>query len=95
MAKEQKSEEAKPVEVKTASTKIPTEAQRVRRKKHAEQWQAAHPGLRYVQFVIETELWNQFMAKCCRTKKPNAVFTRMIREAVEGKRAISEDAAGS
>jgi hypothetical protein len=87
MAEEQKSEEAKPVEVKTASRKIPTEAQRVRQKKRAEQWQAAHPGLRYVQFVIETELWNQFMAKCCTTQRPNVVFARMVREAVQGKTA--------
>lgn len=92
--KDQKPEEAKPVEVKAEGRKVPTEAQRVRRKKHAEQWQAAHPGLRHLQFVIEIELWNQFMAKCCTTQKPNAVFTRMIREAVEGRRAIPENAAG-
>jgi hypothetical protein len=92
--KDQKPEEAKAVEVKLECRKVPTEAQRVRRKKRADQWQAAHPGMRYLQFVIEIELWNRFMAKCCTIQKPNAVFTRMIREAVEGRRAILEDAGG-
>ena len=60
----------------------PTETQRQRSKRHIEKWREAHPGLRHVQFVIEVELWDQFVARCCSTGKPNTVFTRMIREAV-------------
>ena len=60
----------------------PTEKQRQRRKRHLDKWREANPGLRHVQFVIDIGLWNQFVAKCCVTHRPNVVFTRMIREAV-------------
>ena len=93
MAKEQNSEEAKPVAAKANQTseqvgphvarKEPGEAERQRRQ--AEHWQQAHPGLRRVYFVIDTELWDRFVALCCTTQRPNAVFTRMVREAVQAK----------
>ncbi len=91
--KQAKPEEAKPVEVKADQApeqavqrsvrKDPREVERQRRQ--AEHWQQTHPGLRRVYFVIDTELWDSFMASCCTTQKPNAVFTRMIREAVKAK----------
>jgi hypothetical protein len=61
----------------------PTEKKRARRKRRLEKWQEAHPGLRHVQFVIDIKLWDQFVARCCTTHRPNVVFTRMIREAVD------------
>jgi hypothetical protein len=60
----------------------PTEKQRARRRRQSELWREAHPGLRYVQFVIDVELWDRFVANCCATHRPNVVFARMIREAV-------------
>ena len=60
----------------------PTEKQRARRRRQSEIWREAHPGLRWVQFVVDIELWDQFVASCCATHRPNVVFTRMIREAV-------------
>jgi len=91
--KREKPEEAKPVEVKAdqapeqavhhSARKDPREAERQRRQ--AERWQQSHPGLRRVYFVIDTELWDRFVASCCATHKPNAIFTRMIREAVQAK----------
>ena len=63
----------------------PREKQIARRKRQSELWREAHPGLRYVQFVIEIELWDQFVARCRATHRPNVVFARMIREAVEAK----------
>ncbi len=91
--KREKPEEAKPVEVKTdqapeqashgSAKKDPKEAERQRRQ--AEHWQQSHPGLRRVYFVIDTELWDRFVTLCCATQKPNTVFTRMIREAVQTK----------
>ena len=72
-----------PGELITARTGSgPTEKQRQRSKRHIEKWQEAHPGLRHVQFVIEVELWDRFVARCCSAGKPNTVFTRMVREAV-------------
>jgi hypothetical protein len=59
----------------------PTEKQKARRRRQSEIWREAHPGLRYVQLVIEIELWD-LVASCCATHRPNVVFTRMIREAV-------------
>jgi hypothetical protein len=93
MAEEQKSEEPKPAEKKAdqvpgqvtprSEKKDPKEIERQRRQ--AEHWQQSHPGLRRVYFVIDTELWDRFVASCCTAQKPNAVFTRMIREAVQAK----------
>ena len=77
-------------ESRVLERKRPSEKQRARRKKQSELWREAHPGLRYVQFVIEIELWNQFVARCCAEHRPNVVFTRMIREAVERSEAIEE-----
>ena len=75
--------EPTPVEPTAARTRSgPTEKQRARRRRQSEIWREAHPGLRYVQFVIEIELWDRFVARCCATHRPNVVFTRMIREAV-------------
>jgi hypothetical protein len=48
----------------------PTEKQRARRRRQSELWREAHPGLRYVQFVIDIELWDQFVARCCATHRP-------------------------
>jgi len=70
--------------------KGPSEKRKARRKRQTEKWREAHPGLRFVQFVIEIELWNQFVARCCAEHRPNVVFTRMIREAVERSEAIEE-----
>ena len=60
----------------------PRRKQRARRRRQSERWREAHPGLRYVQFVINIELWDQFVARCRATHRPNVVFARMIREAV-------------
>ena len=80
---EQRPEEIKPVEVKVEGRKAPSEARRAYQKKRSAQWHAENPGLRHVHFVIEIELWGQFVTKCCTIQKPNTVFTRMIREAVD------------
>jgi hypothetical protein len=64
------------------TTSGPTEKQRARRRRQSEIWREAHPGLRYVQFVVDIELWDRFVARCCATHRPNVVFTRMIRDAV-------------
>ena len=75
--------EPTPVEPMAERTRSgPTEKQKARRRRQPELWREAHPGLRYVQFVIDIELWDQFVASCCATHRPNVVFTRMIREAV-------------
>jgi hypothetical protein len=60
----------------------PTEKKRAKRRRQSEAWREAHPGLRYVQFVIETELWDRFVASCCAANRPNVVFAAMIREAL-------------
>jgi hypothetical protein len=60
----------------------PTEKQKARRRRQSKLWREADPGLRYVQFVIGIELWDRFVARCCTTHRPDAVFTRMIHEAV-------------
>jgi hypothetical protein len=75
--------ESTPVET-TAARKGsgPTEKQRARRRRQSELWREARPGLRYVQFVVDIELWDQFVASCCATHRPNVVFARMIRDAV-------------
>jgi hypothetical protein len=75
--------EPTPVEPTAERTRSgPTEKQKARRRRQSELWREAHPGLRYVQFVIEVELWDRFVASCCTAHRPNVVFTRMIREAV-------------
>jgi hypothetical protein len=58
------------------------EKRKARRKRRLEKWEEAHPGLRHVQFVIDSKLWDRFVARCCATHRPNVVFTRMIQEAV-------------
>jgi hypothetical protein len=75
--------EPTPVEPTAAGTRSgPREKQRARRRRQSELWREAHPGLRYVQFVIDIELWDRFVARCCATHRPNVVFARMIHEAV-------------
>jgi len=93
LIKGEKPEETKAVEAQvdqapeqvapSPARKVPTKAER--QKRQAEYWQQAHPGLRRVYFVIDTELWDSFVANCCTPHKPNVVFTRMIREAVQRK----------
>jgi len=53
-------------------------------------WQKAHPGLRRVYFVLDASLWQQFVKLHCATEKPNVVFTRMIREAVQAREGSFE-----
>jgi hypothetical protein len=50
--------EPKAVELTSSSRQRsgPTEKQRARRRRQSEIWREAHPGLRYVQFVIDIEL---------------------------------------
>jgi hypothetical protein len=84
-AEEQKGKLLEPALVEPTAARPrsgPTEKQRARRRRQSEIWREAHPGLRYVQFVIDIELWDQFVASCCATHRPNVVFTRMVREAV-------------
>jgi len=83
VAPKQQVVEAAPVDLMAGLQKQGiTGKQRTRRKRQSELWRKAHPGLRYVQFVIEIELWDRFVAACCSAQKPNTVFTHMIREAV-------------
>ena len=78
----EKPQERTPVEpTAPRTTSGPTE-QKARRRRQSELWREAHPGLRYVQFVIEIELWDRFVSRCCAAHRPNVVFTRMIQEAV-------------
>jgi hypothetical protein len=84
-AQELKGKLLEPTPVKPTAERTrsgPTEKQKARRRRQSELWREGHPGLRYVQFVIEIELWDQFIASCCATHRPNVVFARMIREAV-------------
>jgi hypothetical protein len=75
--------EPEPLEPMVASTRSgPTEKQRAKRRRQSEIWRETHPGLRWVQFVVDIELWDRFVARCCATYKPNVVFTRMIHKAV-------------
>ena len=73
--------------VPSSAKKTSKRAERERRE--AERWQKGHPGLRRVYFVIDTELWDRFMASCCTTHRPNDVFTRMIYEVVQAKMTLS------
>jgi hypothetical protein len=68
----------------------PSEKRKARRKSRLARWEKSHPGLQHVQFAIDIELWNRFVARCCATRRLNDVFTRMIREAVECSEAIEE-----
>ena len=63
--------EPKAVELTSSSRQRsgPTEKQRARRRRQSEIWREAHPGLRYVQFVIDIELWDRFVASCCATRR--------------------------
>jgi hypothetical protein len=68
--------EPAPVDPTVAGTRSgPTEKQRAKRRRQSEIWREAHPGLRYVQFVIEIELWDRFVSRCCAEARPNVVFT--------------------
>ena len=69
--------------------KGPSKKRKARQRRQSEKWREEHPGLRFVQFVIEIELWDQFVARCCAEHRPNVVFARMIREAVQAKAARS------
>ena len=84
------------VQVQTASAspkRVSAEAKRQRQQ--AERWQEGHPGLRRVYFVIDEGLWDRFLRVCCATQKPNAVFTQMIREAVQAQGpAVSPESEG-
>jgi hypothetical protein len=48
-----------------------------------------------VYFVLDASLWQQFVKLHCVTEKPNVVFTRMIREAVQAKEGSFGDERGA
>ena len=60
----------------------PTEKQRQRRQEAHREVAGGAPGAAACAIRDRIELWDQFVARCCSTGRPNIVFTRMIREAV-------------
>jgi hypothetical protein len=76
------------IQTSAAAEKRKREAQR--KSRQANYWQEAHPSLRRVYFVLDASLWQQFVKLHCATEKPNVVFTRMIREAVQAREGSFE-----
>ena len=54
------------------------ESNRARKRREMEE-----AGERYVQFVVNIDLWKRFLVLCCAEEKPNRVFTRMIEKSVK------------
>ena len=44
---------------------------------------------RYVQFVVNIDLWRRFLVLCCAGEKPNLIFIRMVEKAVKERESNS------